>query len=301
MDVLSRTVRIHIESMKHIDNIEDIKQRSGGQNIEGLEELLCDVTKNKDDTKQIIEDIDELLVLNSEKQARLKEKIRSLEENESYYPRKIAEHEREIFKQDERIKKLEENVQGLGTQLTITQTNLKETQNDLTETKYDLAVTQTDLTETKHGLAATQNRLREALNDHEQTKTKLKEIESTLHTGQIAFDFEKDLATYIYPHDKKFGSRKVFTNMKKWLEDKKDTVQGREASEKWDSLKDEFSWSIEHERVFFKLLEFRKKGAHPEVDRDAIQSQIPEDFNDKEKKCIKDIINITERVNELML
>ena len=287
MDVLSRTVKIHIESMKHIDNIEDIKQRSGGQNIEGLEELLCDVTKNKDDTKQIIEDIDELLVLNSEKQARLKEKIRSLEENESYYPRKIAEHEREIFKQDERIKKLEENVQGLGTQLTITQTNLKETQNDLTETK--------------HGLAATQNRLREALNDHEQTKTKLKEIESTLHTGQIAFDFEKDLATYIYPHDKKFGSRKVFTNMKKWLEDKKDTVQGREASEKWDSLKDEFSWSIEHERVFFKLLEFRKKGAHPEVDRDAIQSQIPEDFNDKEKKCIKDIINITERVNELML
>ena len=287
MDVLSRTVRMHIESMKHTDNIEDIKQRSGGQNIEGLEELLCDVTKNKDDTKQIIEDIDELLVLNSEKQARLKEKIRSLEENESYYQRKIAEHEREIFKQDERIKKLEENVQGLGTQLTITQTNLKETQNDLTETKY--------------GLAATQNRLWEALNDHEQTKTKLKEIESTLHTGQIAFDFEKDLATYIYPHDKKFGSRKVFTNMKKWLEDKKDTVQGCEASEKWDSLKDEFSWSIEHERIFFKLLEFRKKGAHPEVDRNAIQSQVPEDFNDKEKKCIKDIINITERVNELML
>lgn len=139
------------------------------------------------------------------------------------------------------------------------------------------------------------------LNDQEQTKRKLKELETTLHTGQIAFDFEKDLATYIYPHDKKFGSRKIFTNMKKWLEDKKDTVQGREANDKWDSLKDEFSWSDKHERVFFKLLDSRKKSAHPKVDRDAIQSQIPDDFNDEEKKCINDIMNIIEIVNELML
>ena len=199
-----------------------------------------------------------------------------------------------IFKQDERIEKLEENEQGFHTQLTLIQSNLEETRNELT-------ATENDLTETKYDLAATKSRLTEALNDHEQTKNKLKEIESTLHTGQIAFDFEKDLATYIYPHDKKFGSRKIFTNMKKWLEDKKDTVQGREANEKWDALKDEFSWSSEHEQVFFKLLESRKKGAHPDVDHNAILSQIPEDFNDKEKKCIKDIINIIEKVNELML
>ena len=280
MDVLSRAVGILVGFVKHIDKIKDIKRRSGGQNIEGLEELLYDVTKNRDDTKQMIAGIDESIVRDSEKQARLEEKIRFLEENESYYQRKIAEHERDIFKQDGRIEKLEENVQGLDTQLTLIQTDLKETRNELTET---------------------QNRLTEALNDHEQTKTKLKEIESTLHTGQLAFDFEKDLATYIYPHDKKFGSRKIFTNMKKWLEDKKDTLQGREANEKWDSLKDEFSWSSEHERVFFKLLESRKKGAHPEVDHDAILSQIPKDFNDDEKKRIKDIINIIERVNELML
>ena len=245
MSVLSQALRIHEGFMKHIDNITDIKRQSvGGQKLR-LEELLCDVTKSRDDTKQMIRDIDESVELNSEKKARLEEKIRMLEENESLYHGKIAELEREIFEQDERIRKLEEDVQGLSTQLTLAQSRL---------------------------------------DDQEQTKTKLKELESALHTGQLAFDFEKDLATYIYPHDKKFGSRKIFTNMKKWLEDKNDTIQGGEANEKWDSLKDEFSWSSEHEEVFFKLLDLRKKCAHPEVDRDAIQSQIPEDFNDDEKK-----------------
>ena len=56
-----------------------------------LEELLCEVTKNKDDAKQMIDDIDKSVVLNSETQARLEEKLRILEENECHYERKIAE------------------------------------------------------------------------------------------------------------------------------------------------------------------------------------------------------------------
>ena len=265
MNVLHRALRILEGLTKHIDKIKDIKRRSAGQTPVGLEKLLCDVTKNREDTKQMIDNINEYIVLNSEEQAKLEEKFKILEESESDLYRRIAELEGIIFKQDERIKQLEEKAQGYHKQLTLTQSNLKETRNELTA-----------------------------------TKNKLKEIESTLHTGQIAFDFEKDLATYIYPDDKKFGSRRIFTNMKKWLEDKKDTVQGREANEKWNALKDEFSWSSEHERVFFKLLDFRKKGAHPDIDHDAIQSQIPEEFNDEEKKCIKHIISIIERVKELM-
>jgi hypothetical protein len=58
--------------------------------------------------------------------------------------------------------------------------------------------------------------LNEKVDRHE---TKLKEMEGALQTGPIAFEFERDLAKYIYPHDKKFSSRKIFTNMKKWLED----------------------------------------------------------------------------------
>ena len=45
------------------------------------------VTKNKDDAKQMIDDIDKSDVLNSETQARLQEKLRLLEENECHYER----------------------------------------------------------------------------------------------------------------------------------------------------------------------------------------------------------------------
>ena len=132
------------------------------------------------------------------------------------------------------------------------------------------------------------------------TRNGLKKMENALKTGQIAFDFEKDLATYIYPHDKKFGTRKIFTHMKRWLEEKKDTLQGREANERWNELQKEFSWTEEYERVFFKLLESRKEFAHPVLGRDEAQSQIPDDYTDDEKRCIEVIVNMVERVNILM-
>ena len=67
-----------------------------------------------------------------------------------------------------------------------------------------------------------------------------------------------------------------------------------------NALQSEFSWSSEHERVFFKLLESRKQFAHLVVDRDAVQSQISDDFTDEEKTHVRDIVNIIKRVNELM-
>ena len=131
-------------------------------------------------------------------------------------------------------------------------------------------------------------------------ENKFKEMESSLQTGQIAFEFEKDLAKYIYPGDKKFSSRKIFTNMKKWLEDKKDTDQGRKANERWNALKNEFSWSSEHEEVFFKLLESRRKFAHPSRDQNVAQFPIPDCFSDKEKKCIEVINKMIKRVSILL-
>ena len=130
------------------------------------------------------------------------------------------------------------------------------------------------------------------------TQTELDTLKNSLQTGQLSFNFEKDLATYIYPEGKKIGSRKIFTTMKKWLEDKRGTHQGDEANKKWDDLKKEFSWSDEHEKVFFKLLEYRRKFAHPA--RNAAELQIPDDFTDDEKRCIKTINDMIERVNELM-
>ena len=130
------------------------------------------------------------------------------------------------------------------------------------------------------------------------TQRELDKLKNSLQTGQLAFDFEKDLATYIYPEGKKFGSRKIFTTMKKWLEDKRGTQLGYAANKKWDDLKNDFSWSDEHEKVFFKLLKYRRKFAHPV--RDANEMQIPDDFTDEEKRCIQMISDMIERVNELM-
>ncbi|CAB4038028.1 Hypothetical predicted protein [Paramuricea clavata] len=276
MDVISQT-----------ENIE----RRNGEKIVGIQDLS--LIKNRDDTQQMIEEIDESVELNSERRRNLEDKIRMLEENEADHQRRVARLEGEIFGQDGQIKKLTRDVQGFQTQLVETQNNLEETRNELRRTRNNLVVTQNKLTET-------QNVLTEIRNDHEETKNKLKAIESALHTGQIAFDFEKDLATYIYPHDKKFGSRKIFTNMKEWLEKKKNTEEGSEANTKWNELQKEFSWSSEHERVFFKLLESRKECAHPQVDRNGVQSEIPDSFTDQEKKCITDIMDIIDRVNELM-
>ena len=134
----------------------------------------------------------------------------------------------------------------------------------------------------------------------ERHEIKWNEMESALQTGQIAFEFEKDLAKYIYPHDKKFSSRKIFTNMKKWLEDKKDTEQGREANERWNELKNEFLWSSQHEEVFFKLLKFRQTFAHPAYDQNKARFSIPDCFTDKEKKCIEVINKMLERVSILL-
>jgi uncharacterized coiled-coil protein SlyX len=132
----------------------------------------------------------------------------------------------------------------------------------------------------------------------ERHETKFKEMESALQTGQIAFQFEKDLAKYIYPHDKKFSSRKIFTNMKKWLEDKKDTEQGHKADERWKALKEEFDWSSEHEEVFFRLLKFRRTFAHPDLG--SAQFPIPDEFSDEEKRCIKVLNDMMERVSALL-
>ena len=82
--------------------------------------------------------------------------------------------------------------------------------------------------------------------------------------------------------------------------EKKDTPEGRKSNRIWNDLQKELFWSDEHENVFFKLLQFRRKFAHPEVDLEEIRTQIPDDFTDEEKKRIQDIISMTEKVNELM-
>ena len=280
MDLLYLAKKLKDRFITLISKTEGIESENSEKLREKILEMKCELIENKEITQQLIDGFgDRSVDLNLEEREKLKEQIRNLEENEADNQKRIAQLEEEVFGQDGRIEHLTKTMTGFEFQLTEAKNNLEITRNELTDTLNKLTKTQ---------------------NDHELMKNKLKEIEDALKTGQIAFNFEEDLATYIYPHDKKFGSRKIFTNMKRWLEEKKNTPQGQEANEKWNALKREFSWTSEHERVFFKLLDFRKVYAHPTRDRDIAQSQIPDDFTDEEKNCIKVIINMVERVNIIM-
>ena len=280
MDLLFLAKQLKDRFIALISKTEGIENENSEKLREKIREMKCELIENQEIAQQLIDGFaDQSIDLNLEEREKLKEQIRNLQENEADSQKRIAQLEKEIFEQDGRIEHLTKKMSGFEFQLTETKNCLKTTRNELTDTLNELTRTQ---------------------NDHEITKNKLKEIEDALKTGQIAFNFEKDLATYIYPHDKKFGSTKIFTNMKRWLEEKKNTPQGQEANGKWNALKKEFSWTSEHERVFFKLLESRKEFAHPSLDRDVAHSQIPDCYTDEEKKCIKDIVNMVERVNILM-
>ncbi len=173
------TVQINKTANIEWQNVEQIRAR--------IQELKRDLIKNKEIAQEMIKEINESVELNPKERRKLEEQIRKLEENEADDQKRFAQLEKEIFAQDSRIEKLSENLNGFRVQLAVTENKLEETQNELTDTRNDLMKTK---------------------NDHEMTKNELKRMESALKTGQIAFVFEKDLATYIYPHDKKFGPAK---------------------------------------------------------------------------------------------
>ena len=272
MDVFCLAKKLYESILVLIKKAENIERRNGGQAMPDIRDIKNDLIKDKEIAQQMIKEIKESVELNPGERRKLEEQIRELQENEADNQKRIARLEKEILRQDGRIDELSENLDGFRVQLAATETKLVETQNELSDTR----------------------------NLNEMTVSELKRMENALKTGQVAFDFEKDLATYIYPHDKKFGTRKIFTQMKRWLKEKKETIQGREANERWNALQEEFSWTEEHERVFFKLLESRKEFAHPVLDRNEAQSQIPDDYTDDEKRCIEVIVNMVERVNILM-
>ena len=45
----------------------------------------------------------------------------------------------------------------------------------------------------------------------------LRNMKDSFYTGQIAFDFEQDVARYILPADEKFDRTETFQKMEKWL------------------------------------------------------------------------------------
>ncbi|CAB4024975.1 Hypothetical predicted protein [Paramuricea clavata] len=148
--------------------------------------------------------------------------------------------------------------------------------------------------QTKEGFKTEMAVMRNQLTD---TQNELMEMKTALHTGQTAYNFEKDLATYIYPPGTSITFGRIFSTMMKWLQDNKDTPEGREGNKKWNALKRKFKWSNKHEQVFFKMLKCRRKPAHPKVD---YKLPIPDNFSKDEERYVEDIRKMTIRVNELV-
>lgn len=131
-----------------------------------------------------------------------------------------------------------------------------------------------------------------------ETENELTEMKDTLKRKQLVYDFEEALVIYIYPESCKIPTKNRFTSMKKWLNKNRKTPEGREANKKWKKLKKEFSWSRAHEKVFFKLIRYRIRYAHPNDDTELVE---PETFTDKEKEYINVIVKMIDRVNDLIM
>ena len=150
---------------------------------------------------------------------------------------------------------------------------------------------QRQINETENELALTQSK-----------QIELMEMKSNLHTGQIAYNFERDLASHIYPPGRvrTYRDRHIFSNLMKWLQDNQHTREGREANKKWNALRREFGWDDKsgHELVFFKMLECRRDAAHPNPIDPTLS--ISDRFYDNEKKLVEDIRNMADKLSNLL-
>ena len=111
-----------------------------------------------------------------------------------------------------------------------------------------------------------------------------------LEIARITNNFGYGLAGHIYPPRTKVMFGPIFANLMLWLDESKDTPEGREGNRKWRELKTEFIWLDEHEKVFYKMFTFSKTVDHQKVD---FQSTL----TDREKRCVDVIRRMSEKLN----
>ena len=171
-------------------------------------------------------------------------------------------------------------------------TGLRGTKRKAEEMVTAVEISETDASQRFTSLEAQMQEMQSQLND-------LMETKAYLHIGQTAYDFENDLAGYIYPPEKvrTYNDRQIFSNLMKWLKENGNKPVGREPNEKWESLKKEFAWTRKHERVFLKMLKFRIAAAHPQPVN--FEVSIPDKFTADEKSLVKDIREMAVKLRNL--
>ncbi|XP_028412476.1 uncharacterized protein LOC114535306 [Dendronephthya gigantea] len=112
-----------------------------------------------------------------------------------------------------------------------------------------------------------------------------------LEIARITSNFEYGLAAYIYPPETKITFSPIFPSLMLWLNDERDTPEGVEGNRKWDEFVRSSHWSEAHERVFYKMLTFRKE-------IDYMNADFQERFDDREKLCVEDICQMSGQLNQ---
>ena len=176
------------------------------------------------------------------------------------------------LKSGEMITAVQEREDNISDRFTRLENRMEEMRTRLNDTQFQLALT-------------------------ESRQTELLEMKSDLHTGQTAYNFEYDLACYIYPPGM-FSTydRRIFSNLMKWLRENQDTPEGKEPNKRWNGLVKQFGWTDDHEPIFLKMVKCRKYAAHPPL----IDLGLPisDKFNDDEKKMVEDIRRMAVELNK---
>ena len=106
-----------------------------------------------------------------------------------------------------------------------------------------------------------------------------------METWNSASDFEYDVARYIYPQDTPVTFGPIFASLMLWLDKKKNTPEGQEASNKWKALTEMFGWKDKHENVLYKMLKCKMVLKHQKIDFEA-------NLSDEDKECQEKILQM---------
>ena len=98
----------------------------------------------------------------------------------------------------------------------------------------------------------------------------------------IAKDFEEHLAAYIYPPHTPVTFGQIFPNLILWLHQNKNTIEGKEANNKWKKLQENtgIEWTDAHGMVLFKMYKYAMVITHQEIDASTSNNEVS--FSDEE-------------------
>ena len=172
--------------------------------------------------------------------------------------------------------------------------NMRKTKRKADEMTAEVETAETDISGQLAHLQETVQGLETKMTEM-QGHTKSQKMEAALHTGQTAYNFENDLAAYIYPPGTAITHGHTFTNLMDWLRKNRRTRDGKKGNNKWRKFKEKFGWSHRHKAVFLKMVKCRLPYAHPTpID---FTLPIPGIFSSGEKEHVEDIRKMAKWLN----